>query len=190
MNANIDISNTILETERLILRPWKRTDVNDFYEYASVDGVGQLAGWNPHKSIEETQAILNSFIEKKKVFALQLKENSKVIGSFGIEPYNEEKYPEFMESSCREIGCVLSKDYWGQGLMPEAINEVIKYLFIEKGLDIIFYGHFVRNNQSARVSEKCGFQYYASGVYETQFGTVEDAVKKMLRKDEWLRSYA
>lgn len=95
-----------------------------------------------------------------------------------------------MESSCREIGCVLSKDYWGQGLMPEAINEVIKYLFIEKGLDIIFYGHFVRNNQSARVSEKCGFQYYASGVYETQFGTVEDAVKKMLRKDEWLRSYA
>lgn len=98
MNANIDISNTILETERLILRPWKRTDVNDFYEYASVDGVGQLAGWNPHKSIEETQDILNSFIEKKKVFALQLKENSKVIGSLGIELYNEEKYPEFMES--------------------------------------------------------------------------------------------
>lgn len=189
MNANIDISNTILETERLILRPWKRTDLNDFYEYASVDGVGQLAGWNPHKSIEETQAILNSFIEKKKVFALQLKENSKVIGSLGIEPYNEEKYPEFMEASCREIGCVLSKDYWGQGLMPEAINEVIKYLFNEKELDIIFYGHFVSNNQSARVSEKCGFQYYASGVYETQFGTVEKTVKKMLRKGEWFKSY-
>lgn len=54
MNAYIDISNTILETERLILRPWRQEDLNDFFEYASVDGVGQLAGWNPHKSIDET----------------------------------------------------------------------------------------------------------------------------------------
>lgn len=94
-----------------------------------------------------------------------------------------------MELSCREIGCVLSKDYWGQGLMPEAINEVINYLFNEKKLDIIFYGHFVSNNQSARVSEKCGFKYYGSGVYETHFGTVEDTVKKILRKEEWFGRY-
>lgn len=40
MNVYIDISNTILETERLILRPWSQEDLDDFFEYASVDGVG------------------------------------------------------------------------------------------------------------------------------------------------------
>ena len=48
MNKPIDISNVIIQTERLILRPWKEADLNDFYEYASVDGVGQMAGWVPH----------------------------------------------------------------------------------------------------------------------------------------------
>ena len=52
MNADIDISNVVLRTERLILRPWRMDDLNDFYEYASVDGVGQMAGWKPHESVE------------------------------------------------------------------------------------------------------------------------------------------
>ena len=44
MNKPIDISNVVLETERLKLRPWKESDLEDFFEYASVDGVGQMAG--------------------------------------------------------------------------------------------------------------------------------------------------
>ena len=54
MNAEIDISNVILRTERMTLRPWRETDLDDFYEYASVDGVGQMAGWKPlHWNIRE-----------------------------------------------------------------------------------------------------------------------------------------
>ena len=64
MNANVDISNTILETERLILRPWTQEDLQDFYEYASVDGVGQMAGWQPHENMGKSQEILNSFMEQ------------------------------------------------------------------------------------------------------------------------------
>ena len=63
MNAVIDISGVILHTERLVLRPWQQEDLNDFYAYASVDGVGQMAGWKPHENKEESQQILNSFIE-------------------------------------------------------------------------------------------------------------------------------
>ena len=44
MNIKIDISNVILKTDRLILRPWRLTDLDDFYEYAKVEGVGQMAG--------------------------------------------------------------------------------------------------------------------------------------------------
>ena len=45
MNAVIDLKNVCLETDRLILREWREADLADFFEYASVDGVGQMAGW-------------------------------------------------------------------------------------------------------------------------------------------------
>lgn len=46
MNADFRINGKVIETERLILRPFKQTDLEDFYEYASVEGVGEMAGWN------------------------------------------------------------------------------------------------------------------------------------------------
>ena len=55
MNAEIDVSQVVLKTERLTLRPWKESDLDDFYEYARVDGVGQMAGWLPHKDREESR---------------------------------------------------------------------------------------------------------------------------------------
>lgn len=183
MNAEIDISNTSLKTERLTLRPWRQEDLDDFFEYASVDGVGQMAGWLPHQSKEDSQMILDSFVSKKKTFALEYQ--GKVIGSLGIEEYDEEKFPELEENKCREIGYVLSKDYWGRGLMPEAVREVIRYLFEEVDLDIVLCGHFLSNRQSQRVQEKCGFRHYAYGTYETRFGTVEEDETNIMTREDW-----
>lgn len=67
MNAEIDISNVKLETERLILRAWEITDLDNFFEYASVNGVGEKAGWEHHKSKDESLEILKMFIDEKKV---------------------------------------------------------------------------------------------------------------------------
>ena len=178
MNKPIDITGATLKTERLILRPWKETDLNDFYGYAKVDGVGQMAGWVPHKSIEESKVILSHFINGKHVFALEY--NGKVIGSLGVENYNEQNYPELDHLQGREIGYVLSKDYWGQGLMPEAVKAVIAWLFETVGLDFIVCGHFDWNNQSRRVVEKCGFQYVKTVKYETRYDTVEDSMEYIL----------
>ena len=108
MNADIDISNVVLRTERLILRPWRMDDLNDFYEYASVDGVGQMAGWKPHESVEESRSILNMFINEKKTFAIEYE--GKAIGSLGIEEYSEAELPEYHDEMGRELGFVLSKD--------------------------------------------------------------------------------
>ena len=47
MNARIDITNVTLKTKRLTLRPWQEEDLQDLYDYARVEGVGQMAGWNP-----------------------------------------------------------------------------------------------------------------------------------------------
>ena len=80
----------------------------------------------------------------------------------------------------REIGYVLSKDYWGRGLMPEAVKAVIQYLFEVENLDFIIAGHFKRNTQSARVIQKCGFAYIKTIPYETQYGTTETSVEHIL----------
>lgn len=178
VNKTIDISGIILNTERLVLRPWKESDLEDFFEYASVDGVGQMAGWLPHKSIEEYRQILDKFISHKKTFALAYQ--GKVIGSLGVECYNEENFPEFALLKGREIGFVLSKAYWGQELMPEAVKGVIQYLFEVENLDFIMAGHFERNKQSARVIQKCGFEYVKTIPYETHYDTVETCIENIL----------
>jgi len=173
MNVKIDISNTRITTQRLVLRPWQPEDVQDLYAYASVDGVGQMAGWLPHQSLEESRQILKMFMEEKKTFALEYE--GKVIGSLGIEAYDEEALPEFAHKRGREIGYVLAKDYWGRGLMPEAVNAVIDYLFNEMKLDFIICCHFTDNAASWRVQQKCGFAHYKLIKSETRYGIVKDS---------------
>lgn len=172
MNAEIDISNVVLKTQRLLLRPWRDDDLDDFFEYASVDGVGEMAGWSHHKTKEETKTILASFIKGKKTFAIEC--GGKVIGSLGIEKYDENKLPEFESKAGREIGFVLSKDYWGNGYMPEAVSAVIDYLFDRVGLDFIVCGYFTDNVQSKRAQEKCGFKFYKYSQYVTAYGVTKD----------------
>ncbi len=182
MNPLVDISGVELKTPRLTLRPWQETDLEDMYEYAKVDGVGQMAGWIPHRNLDESKVVLSSFIKHKKTFAIEYQ--GKVIGSLGIEVYNEKNYPELEHLQGREIGYVLSKDYWGRGLMPEVVGAVIGYLFNTVGLDFILVGHFDWNSQSRRVVEKCGFRYIKTTKYETRYDTVENSLEYILCRSD------
>lgn len=181
MNANFKINGIQIETERLLLRSFNQSDLNYFYEYASVEGVGEQAGWKHHESIEESQQILNNFINEDKTFAIVLKENSKVIGSLGVEEYGmEEALTEFIEYKGREIGYVLSKEYWGNGIMTEVVKAVIDYLFNELKLDFLTCRYYDFNNQSKRVQEKCGFKPYRKLLMETRLGTKEQGTLNLL----------
>ena len=184
MNKPIDISNLVLKTERLILRPWTLDDVDDMYEYAKVEGVGIWAGWLPHKDREESKNIVEGFIKHKKVLAIECK--GKVIGSLGIETYEEKDFPELENLQAREMGFVLSKDYWGKGLMTEAVTEVIRYLFEDELLDAITCCYYVQNNRSARVQEKCGFEFVRDSVHETTFGEKRDAKCNILTREKYV----
>ena len=175
MNAAFTISKKTLETSRLLLRTFRKTDLNDFYEYASVEGVGERAGWKHHESIEESKEILDRFIENDIDFAICLKESGKVVGSFGINEYKlEDKLTEFDGYLGREIGFVLAKDYWGRGLMPEAVSAVKDYLFNELDFDFLLCGYYNFNLQSKRVQEKCGFKPYRALKMDTRMGTTEE----------------
>ena len=181
MNAEFKLNGKIIETERLVLRPFKLEDLDYFFAYASVEGVGEMAGWPHHENKDKSKEILTCFIEEDKTIALCLKENGRVVGSLGIEFYGaEDKLTEFDGYKGREIGYVLAKDQWGKGLMAEAVKAVIDYLFDEKDLDFLTCGYFDFNNQSRRVQEKCGFKPYRKLNMETRMGTVEPGVLNLL----------
>lgn len=155
--------------------------MSDLYEYASVDGVGEMAGWSHHKNKEESQKILNMFIDEDKVFAICLKENEKVIGSIGVEKYGmEEKLTEFDGYKGREIGYVLSRDYWGKGIATEATKAIIDFLFYECELDFLICGYYNFNFKSKRVQEKCGFKAYRKLTIKTSMNTEEQSILNLL----------
>ena len=143
-----------IETSRLILREFKQSDLNDFYAYAKSDKVGPMAGWKPHENIEESQKILNMFIEENEVWAIEDKHSNKVIGSIGLHKDSRRNNPKALM-----LGYVLSEEYWGKGLMVEACREVLNYGFNECDLSLISIYHFPFNTQSESVIHKLGFKH-------------------------------
>jgi ribosomal-protein-alanine N-acetyltransferase len=181
MNATYTLNGKIIETERLVLRPFTWDDLDDFFRYASVDGVGEMAGWPHHENKDQSKEILANFIDEDTDFALVLKETGRVVGSLGVKSYGaEDKLTEFDGYKGREIGYVLAKDQWGKGLMAEAVSAVINHLFDEIDLDFLTCGYYDFNNQSKRVQEKCGFKPYRKLNMETRMGTVEPGVLNLL----------
>jgi len=173
-----------LKTKRLILRLWKKSDLDDFFEYASVPGVGEMAGWPHHEDKEVSKAILQSFIDNGDVYAIVLKENKKVIGSLGV--HDRAIDSDFKADNQRMIGFALSKAYWGQGLIPEAVQEVTNYAFEKLRVNILWCSHFVENLQSQRVIQKCGFTFYGKGVYEAKLLDKSfDEIKYIMTKNDY-----
>ena len=180
MNTEIDIRNVKLETERLILRSWEITDLDNFFEYASVNGVGEKAGWEHHKSKDESLEILKMFINEKKVFAIVLKENQKGIGSIGIEECRQDLDKNLENLLGKELGYVLSKDYWNKGIMTEAVSKVIEYCFKILKLDYLVATYFNYNIESKKVLEKLNFKFYKDIIIETRYNTKEESTLMLL----------
>lgn len=163
MNVKVDVSNLILKTQRLVLRPFGDNDLQDFFEYASQEGVGESAGWLHHQNINVTKEVLRDFIASKRQLAIVL--DGKVIGSMGLEKYSPIIYPTLNMKRAVELGFVLSKDYWHQGLMTEAMGVVINYLFKEIKLDMICVSHFEDNYRCEGLVKKYSFSPYGRGIY-------------------------
>jgi len=186
VNIPFDATNVLLETDRLTLRPFEEADLQDFYEYASVPGVGEMAGWPHHTSIEDSKVILDIFLEQKNVFAIFHKADKKIIGSVGLHNHHTwvEDDERFNHLRCKEVGYVLSKAYWGLGLVPEAVKAIIEYGFDTLGLEAFTCCHFLENSQSRRVIEKCGFVFVKEDkYYSKQMDKHYDDMAYILLKD-------
>lgn len=170
-----------LESEHLILRDWKQSDLQDFFHYASKPTIGPNAGWPPHTCISTTQIMLDSFIKSQEVWAIVDKQTQKVIGSFGLHLDTHRKNP-----NTRMIGYVLDDEYWGRGLMKEAVDIVLDYAFNKLSLELISVYHYPFNIQSKRVIEKCGFVYEGTmrkALVHFDFGVVDSCCYSMTKEE-------
>lgn len=141
-----------LETERLILRPFREDDAEDmFYGWAGDDEVTKYLTWNTHENIDTTKYVLNLWLneyEKPETvrFAIELKNEHTLIGGIDVVEY---------EDGNPVIGYVISRKYWNNGYMTEACKCVLNYLF-SKGYTEVKIDALVENIGSNRVIQKCG----------------------------------
>lgn len=151
---------TKLATKRLILRNFQLNDAADVYQYAKNPNVGPIAGWPVHQSIADSRHYIAEYFISPHIFAITLKDNPEhVIGLVGLELVAEGNGKDFMKPGEAEISYWLGEPFWGQGIMPEAIDAVVNYGFTSCQLQTIWCGYKDGNQQSQRAQEKQGFKY-------------------------------
>ena len=147
----------MLETKRLILRPWHQEDAQSLYEYAKDPEVGPAAGWPVHKSVEDSRDIIRHVLCAPQTYAVCLKDGEPV-GSVGLKLKGYTDMTD-REDEC-ELGYWLGKPFWGQGLIPEACRELLRYAFEDLNMRAVWCGYYDGNEKSHRVQEKLGFVYH------------------------------
>lgn len=146
----------MLKTERLRLRPWQETDAEGLYEYAKDPAVGPPAGWPPHTSVENSRDVIRNVLSAPETYAVCLE--GKPIGSIGLKLKGYTDMTD-REDEC-ELGYWIARPFWGQGLIPEAARELLRYAFEELGMSAVWCGYYDGNEKSRRVQEKLGFVYH------------------------------
>ncbi len=180
----------ILETERLILRPWNETDAESLYEYAKDDRVGPIAGWPVHTSVENSREVIKNVLSARETYAVCLKEDNRAIGSVGIM-IGKNSNLDLLDNE-GEIGYWIGVPFWGQGLIPEAVRELIRYAFCNLHLDKIWCGYFEGNEKSKRAQEKCGFAYHHTNkdIHWELTNDIRTEHITCLTKGEWTNSFS
>ena len=189
----------VLETERLVLRAIVPDDAEDVFAYCSDPDVGADAGWPMHRTIEDSRAFIEAVACEPHVFgvfeklfaadgadgsdgAVSEPRTGPCIGSVGLIPD-----PQRRNVDALMLGYSLAKPAWGRGYMTEASREVIRYGFEELALGLISCTHYLFNDRSRRVIEKCGFE--REGIIHAAEpapdGTMQDLATYYLTRVSW-----
>ena len=147
-----------LTTDRLILRPWEETDAESLYEYAKDERIGPVAGWPVHTNVENSREIIREVLSVPETYAVCLKKDNRAIGCVGLMIGSRSNIG--LPETEGEIGYWIGVPFWGQGLIPEAVREIIRHAFDDLHLQTLWCGYFDGNDKSRRVQEKCGFVYH------------------------------
>ena len=175
----------ILETERILLRPWEESDAEECFKYSKDPLVGPVCGWPVHKDVEQSRQVIKDILSGPETYAIVWKETGLPIGSIGLH-FDSDLAKE--DDEC-ELGYWLGVPYWGRGIVPEAAREMLRHAFEDLGLARVWCGCFEGNEKSKRVQEKLGFRYQRTleDVSVPQLGEIRREYISRITKEEWQR---
>lgn len=149
-----------LESDRLILRPWREADAQALFSYASDPDVGPAAGWMPHADLEESIGVIRDILSVPESYAIVIKDREpadEAVGAIGLKIGAASDLA--IGSDEAELGYWIAKPLWGRGYMPEAVRAIMEHAFRELRLSRIWGGYYESNDQSRRVMEKTGLMH-------------------------------
>ena len=176
----------VLQSERLILRPFEMSDAVDIYRaWGTDEDVARYVTWSTHTCIEDSYAfvshVLDNFERKEyMVWLVVLKETAKPIGAICLfkskEPHTYGKWG---------IGYNYAKMYWHKGFGSEALDTVLRFVFMETDIPLLFAEHSTKNPNSGRVMKHCGMRLKrkTEDAMPAQFG---ECALYEIEKLEWL----
>lgn len=173
-----------LETPRLLLRPFVTEDADAIYAaWTSDDEVTRYLTWPTHQSPDVSAAFLRYVTDSYSTpnyynWGIVWKQTGELIGTISVVKCED-------AIDALELGWALSRARWGQGIMPEAGREVLRFLFEEVGANRVFAGHDVNNPKSGRVMQKIGMVYEGTlrGSGKNNQGIVDTAMYAMMKSD-------
>ena len=180
-----EIGTQMLQTECLNLRRFVESDAEAMFEnWASSAENLTYVTWDPHSDVEVTRNSIRNWIASYAnpnyyKWAICLKENpEQVIGDISIVAMDEN------DSSC-EIGYILGQNYWGRGMMTEALKAVLDFCFTQADFQKVRARYASLNPASGRVMEKAGMSYLktiANGVERKDY--VADLIYYQISREE------
>lgn len=164
--ANLTMDTTIMiDTDRLLLRPWKDSDKDAFAQLNCSENVMEF--FPSTLTREESDALADSIIEHITdtgwgLWAAEEKNSGNFIGFIGLSRYEGNTH----FSPAIEVGWRLLDSYWGKGYAPEGARAALDYAFNQLDLDEVVSFTSSTNQKSRRVMEKIGMTYDPTDDYD------------------------
>ncbi len=182
-----DTEFTRLESERLILRRFRDSDLAPFVAYRNDPEVARYQSWD---SFDEREA--RAFIREMASvqpgvpgewfqFAVESKEARELVGDCALQIDGQEPYRA-------ELGFTLAREHQGKGFASEAVSCLLDYAFASLELHRIFAIADCRNKPSWTLLERVGLRQEGHFLENVWFkGEWSDEYLYAVLKDEWLR---
>lgn len=177
------MSDPVLETERLQLRPLQPGDAQAIARYAGDRRIAANTLSIPHPYSLDMARDFIAYAQRSAadgsdlVFALLRKPQRELVGIIGLRP---------QAGRVAEIGYWTGVPFQGRGYMTEALRAVIGHAFGELGLRRVFASHFAGNPASGRVMQKAGMRYEARlRQHVVRWGQAHDLLVYGLLRDEY-----
>lgn len=176
------IGTESIQTGRLLLRRYHEGDAADIYRnYAADERVARFLTWRPYTDVAEVERFVAAqiFAYSNNMYDWVMEYEGQVVGNISVTTMDERN------EAC-EIGYCLGHDFWGKGIMTEAVTAVLGYLFGRVGFNRVMAKHDVENPASGKVMQKCGMAYEGRlrQAYLRHDGSYSDALLYSILKNE------